>query len=373
MAVKKSDQRSLNEKLFLVVFFPAVLIFYVIHKYPHWLLGPDGDLTTFHLLGKSPGFWYGTVYTGLVCGTCLWVLISNRNQYQRSKKKGPLSAYQRNKFRSILIVQFVAFYFAPYVLPGLRQAGGFFNDPGRVATKAAHVYVFPAFTSPGLAVYMFLVIPVAVWFFGKRYCSWFCACGNLAETVGVLPWGQKWVRLYTPRGKTSEKLEIIQFICLGFAVVFGVMLLVDGMKFFSATSVVSAMQATQDLIIDFVFGSVVGVGAYPIFGTRVWCRYGCPMAQGMKLFGRFSRSRFAVVPNDKCRGLGVCTEACPMGIDVAGYAHKDKKPIEVSFGLTETPCIGCGGCIDVCPVEALSFAPIGKDGKAIIVATESKS
>lgn len=156
MAVKKSDQRSLNEKLFLVVFFPAVLIFYVIHKYPHWMLGPDGDLTTFHLLGKSPGFWYGTVYTGLVCGTCLWVLISNRNQYQRSKKKGPLSTYQRNKFRSILIIQFVAFYFAPYVLPGLRQDGEFFNDPGRVATKAAHVYVFRR-------------LPARVWL---STCSW---------------------------------------------------------------------------------------------------------------------------------------------------------------------------------------------------------
>lgn len=27
-------------------------------------------------------------------------------------------------------------------------------------------------------------------------------------------------------------------------------------------------------------------------------------------------------------------------------------------GLDNTTCIGCGGCIDVCPVNALSFAPI---------------
>jgi len=44
-----------------------------------------------------------------------------------------------------------------------------------------------------------------------------------------------------------------------------------------------------------------------------------------------------------------------MGIDVASYAHLDKKPTMGSFGLTETPCIGCGGCIDICPVKALSF------------------
>ena len=47
-----------------------------------------------------------------------------------------------------------------------------------------------------------------------------------------------------------------------------------------------------------------------------------------------------------------------MGIDVAGYAHKDKVPLKKSFGLDETPCIGCGGCIDVCPVDALSFKKV---------------
>lgn len=137
------------------------------------------------------------------------------------------------------------------------------------------------------------------------------------------------------------------------------MLFLDGLRLFSAPSLLSAMRSTQDLLIDFAFGSVVGVGAYPVLGTRIWCRYGCPLAKGMQLVGWLSRSRYAVVPNDKCRGLGLCTQACPMGIDVASFAHRDKKPIGIAFGLDTTPCIGCGGCIDVCPVEALSFAPIG--------------
>lgn len=358
MSVKSHSRRSLSERCFLVVFFPAVLLVYVACKYPDWLPG-DNDPARFHLLGKRPAFWYATAYTAFVAGVCCLVLISNRNRYQRSRSREPLSSYQRGKFISILCAQVIAFYVAPFVIPDLLQPGGFFHDAPRLGSKAAHVYVYPAFQSAGLAVYVFLVIPVAVWFFGKRYCSWFCSCGNLAEAAGVLPWGARWVRLHTPRGDTARRWEVAQLWVLLFAMFFGIMLLLDSSRVFSAPSLIAALQSGQDLLIDFFFGSIVGVGAYPILGTRIWCRYGCPLAKGMQLVGRFTRSRYAVVPNEKCRGLGLCTEACPMGIDVASFAHKDKQPIQVAFGLDSTPCIGCGGCIDVCPVDALSFQPIG--------------
>ena len=99
-----------------------------------------------------------TNYTALVAGTCLWVLIANQIRYQRSKKKEPLSAYQRSKFLSIWLAQSVAFYLIPFILPALWQEGGFFNDPAKLASKSAHVYIYPAFQSVGLAVYLFLVI-----------------------------------------------------------------------------------------------------------------------------------------------------------------------------------------------------------------------
>ncbi len=364
-----TSSRSRIEWLFLGLFLPTTFLFYLVYKYPQWLLPEHGDLRTFYLFGKSPGFWYATLYTGLVAAVCVWVLIGNKNRYQRSKKKDPLTPYQRAKFLSILLAQTVGFYIVPFILPALSQEGGFWNDPPKVATKAAHVYVYPAFQSAGLAVYLFVVIPVAVWFFGKRYCSWFCSCGNLAEAVGVLPWGAKWVRLYTPRGTTAKKLEVLQTVILLFALFYGAMLLLDGVRLFTAPSLLQSLQAIQDLLIDFLFGAVVGVGAYPLLGTRIWCRYGCPLAKGMQLVGKFTRSRYAVVPNDKCRGLGLCTQVCPMGIDVASFAHKDKKPIQIAFGLDTTPCIGCGGCIDVCPVDALSFREI-RPGTLAVVSSE---
>lgn len=365
-----ATRRTVAEWLFVLAFCPLVVGFYLLYKYPLWFVS-ESQLTLLHVAGKSPGFWYATVYTAVVCGICVWVLLSNRNCYQRSRRREPLSRYQRAKFTSILLSQLIAFYIVPFILPALRQPGGFFSDPPRVAGKAAHVYVYPAFQSAGLAVYVFVVIPLSVWFFGKRYCSWFCACGNLAETVGVLPWGAKWVRLHTPRGAAARRLEGLSTGVLVFALFFGCMLLLDGARLVTAPGLMQGLQAGQDLLIDFLFGSVVGLGAYPLLGTRIWCRYGCPLARGMQLVGRLTRSRFAVAPNDRCRGLGLCTQACPMGIDVASFAHRDKVPIQVTFGLGATPCIGCGGCIDVCPVDALSFVPLSGGGQAVAVSSAS--
>ncbi len=205
-----------------------------------------------------------------------------------------------------------------------------------------------------MAAYLFLVIPIFVYFFGKRYCSWICSCGNLAETVGVTVWGKKWVNEGTPRGETATRITGFSAVMF-FAISFGIILLFDSMKILASPDLIARIQMIQDFGIDFMFGSVAGVAAYPFWGTRIWCRYGCPLAKFMEISGKYSRSRFQVVANEKCTGIGLCTKACPMGIDVASFAHKDRKPISGSFGLDKTVCIGCGGCIDVCPTNALAF------------------
>ena len=110
-------------------------------------------------------------------------------------------------------------------------------------------------------------------------------------------------------------------------------LFLDTWKIVTAGDLLQSWRAFQDLIVDLIFGGLIGVGAYPFLGTRIWCRYGCPLAGGMRLFGKFSKSKFKVEANGNCKGLNLCTTQCPMGIDVASYAHKDGTPIEGSFGL----------------------------------------
>ncbi len=428
--------RSSLEKIFIFFFIPLVFLTYIIKSYPGFLTNlmgiEDPYGTYFFLWGKTPNFWYQTIYTAIVVGICIKLLFLGRNPY--SKKSKPLSKYQKYKFISILLAQFIGFYLIPFVAPMIKsgvwndrppqnivilkenqtnvsfeypinyspdnlkfgfllyadgdlidpskyrienykEGGSFYakgvklNSPLAAGTelkstafhlvhKYAHVYLSPAFFSTGAFLYMFLLIPILVWFFGKRYCSWICACGNLAETIGTTKWGARWVKEGTPRSKSSISLEKIQGVMLIFSAVVGFSAILNVYHVISPGAY-DRLWYVQDFVTDFMFGSIIGIVFYPFFGTRMWCRYGCPMAGWMKIFGRYSRSKFEVVPHEKCIGIGLCTKACPMGINVASFAHVDKKPIQVSFGLEETPCIGCGGCIDSCPVDALAFRDVG--------------
>jgi polyferredoxin len=348
--------RSKGEILFLIFFFPIVIGFYLVYKYPLWFVEESQVASSFYWFGKSTGFWYQTIYTAIVCGIAAKVIFKGHTPYGVDKRK-PLSSYQKNKFTSIFFSQLILFYLIPFFLPSL-MGKPFWDESYIPVNKNAYVYVYNGFTSLGGFVYIFLLVPVAVWFFGKRYCSWFCACGNLSETIGVTVWGNKWVKERTPRGETAKKLEWLQYAFLGFAIAFGLLIFLNTWQIFSAPDLLSSMREAQDLGVDLMFGAIIGVGAYPLLGTRVWCRYGCPLAGGMRLFGKYTKSRFKVVANNCCQGLNLCSTQCPMGIDVAKYAHENGTPKRESFGLDKSPCIGCGGCIDICPVKALSFQTI---------------
>lgn len=349
--------RSTAEKIFIILFLPTVIGFYLIYKYPTWFVDESKVAETFYWFGKSTGFWYNTVYTGIIVWICSSLLWRGKTPYGKDKTK-PISPYQKKKFISILVSQLVFFYLIPYYVPLITNGQSFFGDVYSPVNKNAYVYLYNGFTSPGGFAYIFIIVPLSVWFLGKRYCSWFCACGNLAEAIGVTKWGNKWVTEHTPRSEKSKKLEWLQYAVLSFAVLFGLALFFHGWKIIVAPSFVDSLRAFQDLAIDLMFGALIGVGAYPFLGTRIWCRYGCPLAGMMRLYGKYSESKFQVIANDQCKGLNLCSTQCPMGIDVASYAHKNKIPTLGSFGLEKTPCIGCGGCVDICPVKALSFQKI---------------
>ena len=182
-----------------------------------------------------------------------------------------------------------------------------------------------------------IITPVLTYFFGKRwYCSWVCGCGGLAETLGD-PFRQN-----SSKTLASWKLERwLIYSVLVFVFVTTGMLWANHLWGFLGSASGSFAKA-YGFLIGAIFSDVLGTGFYPIFGSRVWCRFGCPMAAILGIIQRFF-SRFRITTNGgQCISCGNCSTYCEMGIDVRWYAQRGQDIVRAS-------CVGCGVCSSVCP------------------------
>jgi len=191
-----------------------------------------------------------------------------------------------------------------------------------------------------------VIVPVMVYFFGKRwYCSWVCGCGGLAETLGD-PYRQ-----LSSKSLFSWKVE--RWLVHGVLVFALVMTGLTLYGYFSGSYKVYGIkvQTIQDVygfLIGSIFAGVIGTGLYPIFGNRVWCRFGCPLAAYMGVIQRF-KSKFRITTNGgQCISCGNCSTYCEQGIDVRAYAQKGEN-------IVRSSCVGCGICSAVCPRGVLKL------------------
>src|SRR5690606_12947371 len=111
---------------------------------------------------------------------------------------------------------------------------------------------------------------------------------------------------------------------IGFAITIGLLL---ALHFTGTTGEVffinsSDLRSAYGFYIGFIFSGVIGTGFFPIFGKRVWCRFGCPMAAILgfqpPLFLKFRITNNGGQRNS-CRNWSTY---CEKGIDVRGHAPK---------------------------------------------------
>ena len=284
------------------------------------------------------------------------------------------------------------YFFDEWNVKGLIDAGGF----------GLFMLLF------GVAM-IFVISPILTFFYGKRwYCSWVCGCGGLAETAGdpfrqlsdksVKAWKiERWIvhsvlvfavvmtvaLVYSYLGDDAKGFWVSRGMLLGLtALILGGIAMVamvrPGMlKELNTTARVVAIALLLGIVgftvqaylsgrgdvffvesyplrkwygfyIGAIFSGVIGVGFYPIMGSRVWCRFGCPMAAILGLQQRFF-SRFRITTNGgQCISCGNCSTYCEMGIDVRSYAQKGENIVRAS-------CVGCGICAAVCPRGVLKL------------------
>ncbi|MBC7720853.1 MAG: 4Fe-4S binding protein, partial [Pedobacter sp.] len=191
-----------------------------------------------------------------------------------------------------------------------------------------------------------VISPFLTYFFGKRwYCSWVCGCGGLAETAGDS------FRHLSSKKMGAWKFERFSIYgVLVFAVVMTGLVLYT---YFTGKSDVLFLNSFKireayGFLIGAIFSGIIGVGFYPIMGSRVWCRFGCPMAAILGIQQKFF-SRFRITTNgSQCISCGNCSTHCEMGIDVRWYAQRGQD-------IVRSSCVGCGVCSAVCPRGVLKL------------------
>jgi len=309
-------------------------------------------------------FWYTVMYTALM--TIFGIQALKRWGLDRKDK------YQIWRYASLLSFQWIFFFIVPEFLfqwainyqwvgqqlasdPSFAEQG--WRSYGIIYAWPLFFYTF--FYDPNKIwviwgiLLTFVVIPVFVIFNGKRYCSWICGCGGLAETFG-----DRWRHL-APKGRKSISWEWMNTAVLIFAAVVTVI--------FISRNTIEIFRNPADwsvniyrIMVDVWLVGILPVTLYPFLGGKVWCRYWCPLAKLMQweseLFARLGIGKFKIEANNKCIACNECSRNCQVGIDVMSYALKQK-----TLDNTTSSCIGCGICVTVCPMDVLSYGKKDKD------------
>jgi len=320
----------------VLYWFPSVLA-NLIH-----LTNPLSNL----IRGKTSDQWflYGTLYTLAIVVMGIKALLKYRH-----------SNYQIIRTSSIIFFQLGFAYLIPAVLQLFNQPEFYFS----YFWPLKYDYLFPSTVSdltnqPGaLGVFMifwggamtFIATPILTYFFGKRwYCSWVCGCGGLANTAGD-PFRQ-----LSDKSLKAWKIERWMIYSVLIFIVITTSLLWINSYYQGAVlgNISGTFAKTYGFLIGSVFSGVIGVGFYPMMGTRVWCRFGCPMAAYLGILQKYF-SKFRITTNGgQCISCGNCSNSCEMGIDVQAYAQKGQNIVRAS-------CVGCGMCATVCPRGVLNL------------------
>ncbi len=357
------------------------------------------------LSGNSASQWfvYGTLYTVAILAFGIKFILKYRhNKYQIIRTISVMFFQLGFAFLIPEIMQKLQYPY--YSFTNMWPLNYYFFYDWNLTTLlgAGNVGLFMLLF--GLAM-VFIISPTLTYFYGKRwYCSWVCGCGGLAETAGdpfrhlsdksLKAWKiERWmihgvlvfVTLMTVAVIYSyytgdRNVLITKPIAIGLIVllgafiiaivqvnkkdinlskdklsllisgIVGVIVLLAVIAYFTGSFVIDGglLRSWYGFAIGSAFSGVVGVGFYPLMGSRVWCRFGCPMAALLGLQQKFF-SRFRITTNGgQCISCGNCSTYCEMGIDVRSYAQKGQNIVRAS-------CVGCGICAAVCPRGVLKL------------------
>lgn len=249
-------------------------------------------------------------------------------------------------------------------------------------------------------IVMGIVLAAAVVLFSKLFCGYLCPLGTVQDLLMKLRNTIGWRGIVVKNGTVADKvLRVIKYVLLFWI-------------FYSTATASELFCKNLDPYYAVATGfkgeitlwmSLISVAAVILCGFMVnmfWCKYLCPLgaisnslkfwvwivvlAAAYYLLGTIGvnvpwwalLAAFCVVgylleilcgkprlqvlhimKNDsKCTHCGLCTKACPYGIDVAGCRAGAVRAVD---------CTLCGECTAVCPVDAIHTGVCVKGGRNV--------
>lgn len=249
-------------------------------------------------------------------------------------------------------------------------------------------------------IVMGIVLAAAVVLFSKLFCGYLCPLGTVQDLLMKLRNTIGWRGIVIKNGTVADKvLRVIKYVLLFWI-------------FYSTATASELFCKNLDPYYAVATGfkgeitlwmSLISVAAVILCGFMVnmfWCKYLCPLgaiSNSLKfwvwivvlvaayyllgtigvnvpwwallaafcvvgylleiLCGKPRIQVLHIMKNDsKCTHCGLCTKACPYGIDVAGCRAGAVKAVD---------CTLCGECTAVCPVDAIHTGVCVKGGRNV--------
>ncbi len=250
-------------------------------------------------------------------------------------------------------------------------------------------------------IVMGIALAAAVVLFSKLFCGYLCPLGTVQDLLMKLRNTIGWRGIVVKNGTVADKvLRVIKYVLLFWI-------------FYSTATASELFCKNLDPYYAVATGfkgeitlwmSLISVAAVILCGFMVnmfWCKYLCPLgaisnslkfwvwivvlaaayyllgAVGVNvpwwallaafcvvgylleiLCGKPGLQVLHIMKNDsKCTHCGLCTKACPYGIDVAGCRAGAVKAVD---------CTLCGECTAVCPVDAIHTGVCVKGGRNVL-------
>jgi len=221
--------------------------------------------------------------------------------------------------------------------------------------------VFDTYKKPGnfnikLLLYPFIILGVIGIISGRAICGWACPIGLLQRATGKIP---RYLKRKFPILNKIGRLRIERYLrYTKYFLFIGLIFLTSIFLAFTFTDLCPVGMITGTFPIMILNPGVYGPDTYfyPALAVlilfllliflieRGWCRYFCPVGAILAPFNKISLLHVEV-DKDKCIHCNICSEVCPMGIDVPNM-NRDPE------------CILCGKCVTACPKSIVKFKKV---------------